>query len=270
MAALGPAAAAQLPEAGPSVVQPPARDQRHPLGAAERRPLARHPPPPLRPLADLLRPLRALGARRHLGPPPPGAARGGGSGGGGGLGMRRGQHRRPRPPASGRRAARTRRGRKRGRRTRRTRLRAQPWGLDEQGSPQLRGARSAALGRADRGAGPTTAPNWRRCSTRSGCRAAAGGRPRKRPKCLLADKGYSYRKCRRELRRRKIPPHPRAARPTAPAPGAGTPGAARRGSTRLPIGAAMWSSGVSTGSSNSAGSPRATTSTRCAIGPSWC
>jgi transposase len=30
------------------------------------------------------------------------------------------------------------------------------------------------------------------------------GRPRKRPARLLADKGYSYRKCRRALRRRKV------------------------------------------------------------------
>ncbi len=30
------------------------------------------------------------------------------------------------------------------------------------------------------------------------------GRPRKRPKRLLADKGYTYRKCRKALRRRKI------------------------------------------------------------------
>jgi transposase len=30
------------------------------------------------------------------------------------------------------------------------------------------------------------------------------GRPRKRPGRLLADKGYSYRKCRQALRRRKI------------------------------------------------------------------
>lgn len=32
------------------------------------------------------------------------------------------------------------------------------------------------------------------------------GRPRKRPGRLLGDKGYSYPKCRRELRRRGIPP----------------------------------------------------------------
>ncbi len=31
------------------------------------------------------------------------------------------------------------------------------------------------------------------------------GRPRKRPRRLLGDKGYSYRKCRQELRRRGIP-----------------------------------------------------------------
>lgn len=31
------------------------------------------------------------------------------------------------------------------------------------------------------------------------------GRPRKRPDHLLADKGYSYAKCRRLLRRRGIP-----------------------------------------------------------------
>ncbi len=31
------------------------------------------------------------------------------------------------------------------------------------------------------------------------------GWPRKRPRRLLADKGYSYRKCRRALRRRGIP-----------------------------------------------------------------
>ncbi len=30
------------------------------------------------------------------------------------------------------------------------------------------------------------------------------GRPRKRPARLLADKGYSYRKCRQALKRRKI------------------------------------------------------------------
>ncbi len=30
------------------------------------------------------------------------------------------------------------------------------------------------------------------------------GRPRKRPARLLADKGYSYRKCRTALRRRKV------------------------------------------------------------------
>jgi len=31
------------------------------------------------------------------------------------------------------------------------------------------------------------------------------GRPRKRPACLLADKGFSYRRCRAALRRRGIP-----------------------------------------------------------------
>jgi transposase len=32
------------------------------------------------------------------------------------------------------------------------------------------------------------------------------GRPRKRPKRLVADKGYSYPRCRKALRRRKIGP----------------------------------------------------------------
>ncbi len=33
---------------------------------------------------------------------------------------------------------------------------------------------------------------------------AGGGRPRTRPAHLIADKGYSYERCRRELRRRGI------------------------------------------------------------------
>jgi transposase len=36
-------------------------------------------------------------------------------------------------------------------------------------------------------------------------RAGGGGRPRKRPDRLIADKGYSYEACRRLLRRRGIP-----------------------------------------------------------------
>jgi transposase len=48
------------------------------------------------------------------------------------------------------------------------------------------------------------------------------GRPRKRPAHLIADRGYSYTTCRRLLRQRRIPHHPRAVRPaTAP----GSPGA---------------------------------------------
>ena len=36
-------------------------------------------------------------------------------------------------------------------------------------------------------------------------RPGARGRPRKRPAQLIGDKGYSYERCRRELRRRGIP-----------------------------------------------------------------
>ena len=36
-------------------------------------------------------------------------------------------------------------------------------------------------------------------------RPGGRGRPRKRPDCLIADKGYSYPACRRLLRRRGIP-----------------------------------------------------------------
>ena len=36
-------------------------------------------------------------------------------------------------------------------------------------------------------------------------RPGGRGRPRKRPAHLLGDKGYSYERCRRELRRRGIP-----------------------------------------------------------------
>jgi transposase len=36
-------------------------------------------------------------------------------------------------------------------------------------------------------------------------RPSGRGRPRKRPTQLIGDKGYSYERCRRELRRRGIP-----------------------------------------------------------------
>lgn len=36
-------------------------------------------------------------------------------------------------------------------------------------------------------------------------RPGGRGRPRKRPDCLIGDKGYSYECCRRSLRRRGIP-----------------------------------------------------------------
>jgi transposase len=36
-------------------------------------------------------------------------------------------------------------------------------------------------------------------------RPTGRGRPRKRPEHLIADKGYSYERCRQELRRRGIP-----------------------------------------------------------------
>jgi hypothetical protein len=63
-----PAFAAQRPQGRP-VGRPPQGRERHLVEAEDRSTLAR-PALPLRPLADLLRPLRALEARWHMGSPP--------------------------------------------------------------------------------------------------------------------------------------------------------------------------------------------------------
>jgi transposase len=61
------------------------------------------------------------------------------------------------------------------------------------------------------GQSATAAPNLRDCwrGTLEGVRVArpqgSPGRPRKRPAHLIADRGYSYERCRKLLRRRAIP-----------------------------------------------------------------
>jgi transposase len=80
------------------------------------------------------------------------------------------------------------------------------------------------------------------------------GRTRQGPEHLIADKGYSYPSCRGLLRRRGIPqtiPERRDQREQC-AGRSGRPPGLDPG----PIDGAMWWSGVSTGSSGGAGSPR--------------
>jgi transposase len=82
----------------------------------------------------------------------------------------------------------------------------EPGRADDQAASGLRRARAAAVGSRD----PRPAP--REHSTRGGTRrhqgGAPGGFPRaaaKRPERLIADRGCSFPRCRRLLRRRGIP-----------------------------------------------------------------
>ncbi len=68
------------------------------------------------------------------------------------------------------------------------------------------------------------------------------GRARKCPKHLIADRAYSFARCRESLRRRGIPtlsPSARTSRSVAP----GAPGGVRASTGRL-TGAATWSRGA--------------------------
>jgi hypothetical protein len=70
----------------------------------------------------------------------------------------------------------------------------------------------------------------------------SAGRPRKRPEHLIADRGYSFPRCRRLLRRRGIP-HTIPERRDQRERRAGYPGD-RRASTRSLTGGATWWSGA--------------------------
>jgi hypothetical protein len=141
--------------------------------------------------------------------------------------------------------------------------RAEPGRAEDQAAPRLRRQQGSPApgGRAD------ARPASRGHPAGAGTRRDPGGvprprtGPRKRPDRLLADRGYSYPRCRGLLSSRGIP-HAIPERKDHRERRRG-----RRSSTARPTGGATWWRGAWAGSSSSGGaSPRATRSGRPATG----
>lgn len=195
----------------------------------------------LRPVANLLRPLRSLAARRDLGE----AARGGanplGRDGRDRVGGERGLKRGPSAPArGGGREKEEPQGRKKG-------LVNPP----DEALGRSRGGFSTKLHLSCDGRGRPLSLvltcGQRNDSTQLGAvldairvPRAGRGRPRKRPSRLVADKGYSYPSCRELLRKRGVP-HTIPERSDQHA---------SRASTRKPTAGATWWSGAWASSSS--------------------
>jgi transposase len=165
-------------------------------------------PEKIRSLADLLRPLQPLEARRHLGSLAGSCPDQERRGRRGGVGGERGRHGDPGPPARRGRQEPTERGR-------RKRGLLNP---EDEALGRSRGGFSTKLHLACDGKGRPLSvvltPGQRHGSTQLEERLDAvrvprpegsPGRPRKRPAHLLAERGYSFESCRGLLRRRGIP-----------------------------------------------------------------
>ena len=179
--------------------------KRHPVEAEDRSALAR-PTGALRPVANLLRPVRALEARRHLGSVAFPRAVQVGCGGRGGVGGERGFLRSSRSSAR-------RRSTQEQEPSRRKKGVVHP---PDEALGRGRGGFSSKLHLTCDGHGRplsvVVTPGQRHESTQLETlldsirvKRAGRGRPRKRPDRLIADKGYDFSTCRELLRRRAIP-----------------------------------------------------------------